>query len=521
MTESTTDRRKRLADLCHSISSAGSKNDLIDAIEDALAVSAPVGDPATLETLGKRYRGQADDAAGIHDRVDKVARKGLPDVWLGETSVRASEVVSAASRDAQRMSEAFQVGGNALLRLADSIKDAQSKDSGGRAKLRQARGMLGDKDGFFDDWWEDDDEESTRLRARSLASTGVTELHDAAVTADDAARAAARELNKWAAEARAGQMHTDEISAADKLVLAGTAGPDGPAKWNEILSANDLQRADRRMDQLNAADEAAMERMLAQASTPQERAYLMKALAAGHSVKEIEQFQGKIHGKSPEWLREHLTPVVTAEDSMDDEGLAQDGSNNNKDDVAFHGQKWEQGGDGSQGTCVASSTVNARAMVDPVYALELTGGPSGQEDDPDAFRRRLIDEQHRLHKEGDGGDNWTGMGPEGQERIADSTLGSATGDDYQRHDLGSADDRRDVLTDVEKAVADGHPVPVDVQGDRGAHAMMIIGQEGNMLQVYNPWGTTTWVSEDDFINGNMGKAADSGLNDAYSVYLPQ
>jgi hypothetical protein len=41
-------------------------------------------------------------------------------------------------------------------------------------------------------------------------------------------------------------------------------------------------------------------------------------------------------------------------------------------------------------------------MVDPVYALELTSGPSGQEDDGAAFRRRLDDELMRVHEEGDG-----------------------------------------------------------------------------------------------------------------------
>ncbi|WP_234435887.1 protease inhibitor I42 family protein [Streptomyces sp. NRRL S-813] len=35
--------------------------------------------------------------------------------------------------------------------------------------------------------------------------------------------------------------------------------------------------------------------------------------------------------------------------------------------------------------------------------------------------------------------------------------------------------------------------------------MTIIAQEGDRLQVYNPWGSTTWVSEDDFINGHMGR----------------
>ncbi|MGX1131356.1 hypothetical protein RKD49_003546 [Streptomyces glaucescens] len=519
--DSPAGRRAWLAGLCEDIPKAGSKNELLDMIDSALSVSEPEGDPGTLESLSKRYRDRLDDVGGIHDRVQKVAGKGLPEVWVGDTSVLASDGVAAAGRAVLQMAEAFQGGAGALLRLADALADAQRQDAEGRGRMAQAKSTLGGRDGFFDDWHEDDEEEFDRLTARAFASDGIDLMHKAAVAAEEAVRVAARDLNKWATEARAGKMDTGELTAVDRLMLADTGAANAPTELNEILSSSDLERAGRRMDQLNKADEAAMERMLSQAGSPEERAYLMKALAAGHSVKEIETFQGKINGKDPEWLRRHLTPVVTAEDSMEDEGLADDGSANNKDYVTFHDQLWIQGGDGSEGTCVASSTVNARAMLDPIYALDLTGGPSGQEDDPKAFRERLVAEQHRLHEEGDGGDDWTGMGQEGQEEIADSTLGSATGDDYRRHDVDSADQRRAVLDDVQKAVAEGKPVPVDVKGDDGAHAMMIIGQEGDMLQIYNPWGTTTWVSEDDFVNGNMGKASNNELNDAYQVYVPE
>ncbi|MEU9112780.1 hypothetical protein AB0D04_13525 [Streptomyces sp. NPDC048483] len=59
------------------------------------------------------------------------------------------------------------------------------------------------------------------------------------------------------------------------------------------------------------------------------------------------------------------------------------------------------------------------------------------------------------------------------------------------------------------------------QGREGAHAMMITGQEGTMLQVYNPWGTTTWVSEDGFINGRMAKASTGGVPDVSAVRIPR
>ncbi|MEV1023832.1 peptidoglycan-binding protein [Streptomyces sp. NPDC050264] len=531
MTESTTDRRKRLAELRGSISSADSKNDLIDAIDDALGVAAPEGDPATIESLGKRYRGQADDAMKVHDRSDAVSRKGLPDVWVGDTSVLAADAVSAATRAAEQMADALRGGGNALITLSDAIEAAQTKDGSGRGKLRDARGQLGGKDGFFDNWHEDDGEEAARKKARSLATAGVDELHDAAVAADDAARAAARDLNKYAAEARAGKMSTDDLSAVDRLALADASNIGGDPEWNEILSANDLERSGRAMENLSPAEQARMEKLLAQASSPQEKAYLMKALASGRSVDEVETFGGKIHGKDPMWLQEHLAPVTTDSDSMNDEGRNANGSNKNTDNQDFDGQGWTQGGDGTEGSCVASSTVTARAMVDPVYALELTGGPSGQENDAAAFRDRLVDEQHRVHEEGDGGHThfWTdvpdGMDNDGKTEVVNKEISPHTGSGYDFKEVKSADDRRDVLPDIEKSVAEGKPVPIGVEGyndgDRSGHAVMIVGQEGDKLQVYNPWGTTTWISEDDFVNGGMAKVSDNDLPDAYGVHVPQ
>ncbi|MGW5678017.1 peptidoglycan-binding protein [Streptomyces sp. NPDC003860] len=519
--DSTTERRRELAKVHKRITSAGNKNALIGAIEAALRVSPPVGDVPTLQSLGKRYSEQVDDAGRLGERIDKVAKQGLPEAWVGDTSVRACDVVSAAVRAAQAAMDAYQGGGKALLRLADAIGEAQARDGEGRARLHEARGILGGRDDDVWDFLEDSGEKETRLRARAIATAGIDSMCLAAVVADDAARAAARDLNKWAAEARAGKLATDDLTAADRLALADTSTGAGDPEQNEILSASDLTRAGSRLEQLSDQDKAAVERLLAQAATPEQRAYLLKALAAGNSVPDLHAFHGKIHGHSPEWLREHLSPVVTAADSMVDEGRNRDGSNTNRDDVGFKGQLWIQGGDGSEGTCVASSTVTARAMVDPIYALNLTGGPTGQEDDPAAFRERLVDEQHRLHRKGWGGDDWNGMNDLGHEYISDSAIGRATGDDYDLKSVKNADARRDILPEIQRTVAEGRPIPIGVKGDDSAHAMVIIGQDGDKLQIYNPWGTTTWVSEDDFINGTMGGASSNDLQDPYQVFLPE
>lgn len=525
--ESTTDRREAIAGHRKSVSDAGDKNALLDAIGKLLDVSAPVGSPSTLDGIAKTYKSQADDAGDVQTRVEAVARSGLPSVWVGSTGAKAAEVVAAAGRSAEQMEEAFRKASKALYDLSDALTSAQSTDESGRGQLRQARTLLGDEDGFFDDWVEKDAEEEERKRAQKIAVGGADELHAAAVKADDAARTAARVLNKFASEARAGQMRTDEISAADRLVLADIGQVGGPLEQNELLTANDLERSGRYLEKMSPQEQAEFERMLADAGSPQERAYLVKALAAGYSLDEVGEFRDKIHDKDPVWLQEHLSPITTGYGSKVDMGVNDQGANVNTEFQKFEGKEWSQDGL----TCVPSSVVTARAMVDPVYALELTGGPTGQENDAEAFRERLTDEQLRLHEDGDGADKgWfddtpAGMNDEGKTDIANNEISPHTGSEYEARQLDSADARRDVLPDVEKAVAEGKPVPIGVEGhdEDGnwvGHGMMIIGQEGDMLQVYNPWGRTTWVSEDDFVNGNMQKASDNDLPDTYSVHLP-
>jgi hypothetical protein len=67
------------------------------------------------------------------------------------------------------------------------------------------------------------------------------------------------------------------------------------------------------------------------------------------------------------------------------------------------------------------------------------------------------------------------------------------------------EDRRAALTDVEHAVDVGKPVPVQVAGGGESRQMMLIGHQGDKLEVYNPWGEVAWISEDDFVNGHMDK----------------
>jgi hypothetical protein len=171
--------------------------------------------------------------------------------------------------------------------------------------------------------------------------------------------------------------------------------------------------------------------------------------------------------------------------------------------------------------------VMARARVDPLYALQLTtGGHPGDPafDNGDAFAQRLHDEQHRVY---DGGRNWLqdlfhtdGM-TDGQARdVANEEVAAHTGASYHEVQVHSAGDRRGVLLDVESAVDKGLPVTFSVHGGGEGHEMAIVGHQGDLLEVYNPWGYTIWISEDDFVSNHMNVVGDRVPSSLHAVNVP-
>jgi len=218
-------------------------------------------------------------------------------------------------------------------------------------------------------------------------------------------------------------------------------------------------------------------------------------------VAEIERFAGMIHphGDDPEWLRVHLTP-----------GSTQLGPSfaNHHSDVAFDGTAWTQG---AEPTCVAGAAILARARVDPLYALDLTtGGHPGDPgfDNGAAFAQRLADEQERVYHEGHppGSDAPPGVLDSGKDDIVNDELGGPTGRHYEVLDINSVEGRRDALPTIEHNVDLGVPISFgvnDVNGGAAAHELVVVGHDGDMLQIYNPWGYTVWVDEDAFINGHL------------------
>jgi hypothetical protein len=221
-------------------------------------------------------------------------------------------------------------------------------------------------------------------------------------------------------------------------------------------------------------------------------------------VDEIASFDKLIHnhGDDPAWLQEHLTPMTNGDPQHPD--------------FTYQGASWTQG---QYPAAVAASTVLARAMVDPSYTLKLTTGD--KPDDPtsiskEAFLERLRDEEQNVYDHGptsddgssdpsqtvpsDPGNVTSPDGNQGQE-ITSGDAGTDDGQNYQYQDVStSTADRHELLASLHRDLDEGKPVPIQTQQAGSGNPMVIIGHRGNQLEVYNPPGEITWISEDDFVN---------------------
>lgn len=513
MTSLGNKRKQDLDDLLENLKHLHKREPLLNEIETALKCPAPSGDPEYIAGVAHDYAKASSYIDDVHKDVRAVARVGLPSVYVGEAGSKASEVTDASAYSADQMAEKLKEAAAALRLLSIGVREAKMRHNRGLEDLRAARSYLG---------YALTSVNGEAEKAREFAQEGVRMMRSAVERAEAAGERAARELDRLSSEARAEKFDSDALSPAARITLAATAAYGGVRDESEILTANDLRRIANRMEKMRDVDRKGIDEMLEGAKSPQERAYVMKALAAGYYMGDVREFRDKIHpfGDDPKWLQQHLTPIVN--------GPGDSKAYGSQADVSFGSQRWEQQGT----TCVAMSTVTTHATVDPLYALELTtGGHPGDPDfdDPEAFEERLRMEESRLYEERE----WDKMNGDDAKKINNSEIAPHIGRKYADERFAYDDDgmvvqqREAALPKIHDALNEGVPVPLSVEGDptaegyRRGHSVMIIGQEGDKLQIYDPEGFTTWVSEDQFVNGKMADDASKGYPRANGIRLPQ
>ncbi|WP_030231494.1 hypothetical protein [Streptomyces sp. NRRL S-350] len=526
------DLQKAQQDITHLGSGFFAGIALLSAIDRALAVPGPAGNPGVIRERAKAYAETAKAYAKASTDLGEVADNRLPNAWTGSVAENATQSVRALANELAVSQKSLEQAATELNAWADNLEGAQSTDAQGVTALENVQKSLA----------EDAFDIGKAIAAVEPAGTAVGTRISAAQRAESSGTHAASMLNQLAARARterAGQGPIDPLAA---LVLANEKGPGGGVDGDYILTDGQLDRAEQFMSVMNGADQLAFQKLLSGAKSPEEAAYLWKALAAGHSVADVQQFAALIHphGDDPRWLSEHLVPALGT-DPLQEE------STTHAIRLDYKGAQILDGYDvysqRNVGDCVAASTVVASLKLDPVTMLQLTTGNMTDvpgADSPDYFKQRLQQlfiGQYQQGQLADGSqkvypENGGGIGPKGGTFLADQNLGKATGSTYEYVNLDTDDDRRAAVTRIEKALDEGKPVPFcafdeasKAAGKDGEyHQMVIVGRDGDRLQVYNPWGQSVWVTEDQFVHNHLndgGLTDTANINRPYGVELPK
>jgi hypothetical protein len=254
---------------------------------------------------------------------------------------------------------------------------------------------------------------------------------------------------------------------------------------------------------VSGADRDRMDAALAAAAGPEQRAYIGKAIAAGHGANEVVSFAEAIRGRKPGWLRVHLSLI-------DPSGTGE---------VSYLGSEVRQIDDT---TCGSTSLLVARAMADPLYDLYLTTGGST---DPAAatparFQARVAAEEQRIHD----ATNmvWPkslGTSPWGVRDELNRLVGATATRYATRLFVGTRGDRiNPALHDAVTALDSGQPVPVLIGDLLPHHYVLMVGHRDGDLLFYDPgYAEVVVVSEQAFLGGDVSTL---GYRHVMAVIMP-
>lgn len=279
----------------------------------------------------------------------------------------------------------------------------------------------------------------------------------------------------------------DEEPAANPLADLDPADAIAAARAepavDEILGEHMSDRAQAAFDAMTPEEQDAFAGLLAQHSDPAEQAYLLRALAAGNELADLEWFSDEIQGRGGQWLDDNARLVGGS-------ALTQQFGH----------------------SCVPTTAQALRGELDPIYALRMRlDGDVHSVDPSNPYAHNLetaVEQQTLLFREGGlpvARDQSGGLGTPwaGYEGLADE-VGSAIGVDYELVRTAGKDNAL-AAEILDANLEAGVPTPLGIFGPSSAHAVLAVdrrelGNGGVEYQIYDPWyGTLTWVDRADVI----------------------
>jgi hypothetical protein len=308
------------------------------------------------------------------------------------------------------------------------------------------------------------------------------------------------------------------LSIGDVMLSSAPASTSGGPP---ILGKYQEARADQKYEALNGGDKETFGWLLGKAKSPDEQAYIRKALAAGYSMDDIEKFADQIRGKGSTWLSENLRATGDADNAP---GLK---------------QQWSC-------SCAPTTAEVVRAEMDPIFALKLhqentditqadprprnpydpseyTGGTGPKGDRGVADDQREILEGNdgnavERNKEGGRGmptddalnteTKWTGITYEGHEARPMSHYDVGGPGNAAFHQIGQ--ERLDTaMAKLDADLANGIPCALRITDadNAGGHAVAVTGVQAGPPKTYiihDPWdGKTVHVKASDLAQGKI------------------
>lgn len=288
------------------------------------------------------------------------------------------------------------------------------------------------------------------------------------------------------------------LSKPDQLLLASSSARIG------VMGEAQALRAVALLEGLAAPDAAAFKSAADAAASPLERAFLFKALGAGHTVAEVGTFEAAIHG----WDGAKLLSTLNLADPI-------------LDDNKQTGVKQQL-----HSSCVPTTGQALRGEVDPIYALQVRteNADIHDVDEANAFARnpKLAQEQSDALVSVGGAatprsDVWGGRGVDWAKLdLVYNARSAQTGFVYSAVQLDLRPDLTlDAALDLLAAqLKKGIPTPllVGVTYQPKCHAMIALDVQGQgpdqRFLIHDPWGgDTMWVKRSEFLaqNAPMGE----------------
>lgn len=253
-----------------------------------------------------------------------------------------------------------------------------------------------------------------------------------------------------------------------------------------IIPPDEAKRIPLKVAALSQDDRVKLQSALGNCTVDTEEALVWKALAAGHTVDEVAQFQSQIHGRTTAYL-ERIAKIPSR--TMHPGEV---------DDHASFPNIYA-------GTCADVVLETLHLMRDPVYAAKVVGNMQAIANEQREYLERAGAVVSRdLEDPGAGGTS-----PRDYVKFVNEIEKATGGTPYRLVQTSSREDLSKAVDKICEYLDMQIPVPLMLADEKGGHAVLALQHRGNMIEVQSN-SEVGWVTKQQFLNDDLDHWAVKG-----------